>query len=157
MHMTVIVNNMLLVRRINDLQRQRDELAERQDRMRSILPEWTIEPLKLAGMSAREIETMVSEISATEQQNGIGEIEQTMERIDQQIEEIENQLISFRHKSLEGVETVFRLAVERLRRQVSTDPNDVFYDYGEARIMFMLDSALDDLNAYMHADHRVAS
>lgn len=155
--MTVIVNNMLLVRRINDLQRQREELAERQDRMRNILPDWTIEPLKLAGMSAREIETMVSEISATEQQNGIGEVEKAMDRIDQQIEEIENQLISSRHKSLEGVEIVLRLAVERLRRQVSTDPNDVFYDYGEARIMFMLDSAVDDLHDYMRADQRVAS
>jgi methyl-accepting chemotaxis protein len=155
--MTVIVNNMLLVRRIADLQRKRQELVDRQERMRSVLPEWTIEPLKLAGMSAREIDAMVSEISSAEQQTGMEDIERQMDRIDHQIEEIENQLISSRNKSLECVETVLRLAVGRLRRQVSTDPTDVFYDYGEARVIFMLESAVDDLRGYVAAGERVAS
>ena len=155
--MTVIVNNMLVVRRITELHRQRELLCERQERMRSILPDWTIEPLKLAGMSAREIEAMISGMSEAEQQTGIAELEQAMERLDQQIEECENQLISARHKSIDCIETVLRLAADRLRRQVSTDPNDVFYDYGEARVMFMLDSVIDDLREQMQAVERVAS
>jgi hypothetical protein len=155
--MTVIVNNMLLVRRIADLHRKRQELADRQERMRSVLPDWTIEPLKLAGMSAREIDAMVSEMSTAEQNTGMADIEQEMERIDHQIEEIENQLISSRDKSLECVETVLRLAVGRLRTQVSTDPNSLFYDYGEARVIFMLESVVDDLRGYVAAGERVAS
>ncbi|WP_159709589.1 hypothetical protein [Geminicoccus flavidas] len=155
--MTVIVNNMLLVRRINELHRQREQLCERQERMRGILPDWTVEPLKLAGMSAREIETMISELSTAEQQTGLAELERDMERLDQQIEECENQLISARHKSLDCIETVLRLAADRLRRQVSTDPNDVFYDYGEARVMFMLDSVIDDLRLQMQSEERAAS
>ena len=155
--MTVIVNNMLLIRRINELHRQRDDLAERQERMRSILPDWTIEPLKMAGMSAREIESMVAEISTAEQRTDLCQLERDIDRIDHQIEEIENQLISSRHKSLDCVETVLRLAVDRLRRQVSTNPNDVFYDYGEARVMFMLETAVEDLRGYIQAGERVAS
>jgi hypothetical protein len=155
--MAVIVNNMLLVRRITDLHRKRQELADRQEKMRSILPDWTIEPLKLAGMSAREIDAMMSDISTAEQQNGMGDIDREMDRIDHQIEEIENQLISSRNKSLECVETVLRLAVDRLRRQVSTDPNDVFYDYGEARVIFMLESAVEDLRGYVATGELVAS
>jgi hypothetical protein len=152
-----VVNNMLLIRRINDLHRKRDALIERQDRMRSVLPDWAIEPLKMAGMSAREIEDMVAEASMAEQQCGLSEIERDVDRIDQQIEEAENQLISAPHKSLDAVETVLRLAVDRLKRQVSTDPNDVFYDYGEARVMFMLDSVVEDLAAFTQAGQRVAS
>ena len=111
----------------------------------------------MAGMSAREIEDMVAEASMAEQQCGLSEIERDVDRIDQQIEEAENQLISASHKSLDAVETVLRLAVDRLKRQVSTDPNDVFYDYGEARVMFMLDSVVEDLAAFTQAGQRVAS
>ena len=100
---------------------------------------------------------MISGMSEAEQQTGIAELEQAMERLDQQIEECENQLISARHKSIDCIETVLRLAADRLRRQVSTDPNDVFYDYGEARVMFMLDSVIDDLREQMQAVERVAS
>jgi DNA-binding transcriptional MerR regulator len=152
-----VVNNMLLIRRINELHRKREALIERQDRMRSVLPDWTIEPLKMAGMSAREIESLMSETSMAEQKSGLEQIERDVERVDQQIEEAENQLISSPHKSLNAVEAVLRLAVDRLRRQVSTDPNDVFYDYGEARVIFMLGNVLDDLHAYMREGQRAAS
>lgn len=155
--MTMIVNNMLLVRRIHDLHRRREVLAERQERMRSVLPDWTIEPLKLAGLSAREIESMIAEVPAAEQQSSLAEIERNIDQIDHQIEEAENQLISAQHKSLDSIETVLRLAVGRLRRQVSTDPNDVCYDYGEARVMFMLESAIEDLRGYVLADELAAS
>jgi hypothetical protein len=50
--MTVINSSTLLVRRISDLQRRRDVLLERQDRLRRTLPEWAFAPLQLAGMSA---------------------------------------------------------------------------------------------------------
>ena len=154
--MTVVVNTMLLTRRINELHRKPDALVERQDRMRSILPDWTIEPLKLAGMSAKEIEAMVSDTSAAEQQSGLGELDHQVDRIEQQIEEAENQLISSPGKSLDCIETVIRLAVDRLRRQVSTDPNDVFYDYGEARVMFMLETAVDDLRSCLQVGQLAA-
>ena len=124
--------------------------------MRSVLPDWTLEPLKLAGMSAREIDTMVATASATERQCGIADLEAEVDQLDQQIEEAENQLIGLPHKSIECIGSLLRLAVDRLRRQVSTDPNDVFYDYGEARVMFMLEQVVDDLRDQVGATQLAA-
>ena len=49
------------------------------------------------------------------------------------------------------------MAVTRFRAQTVTDPNDVFYDYGDARILTFLDRAADDLRSLMSEDHRQAS
>ena len=143
--MSVIVNNLLLVRRINDLHRKRKAVVARQDELRSVLPDWTFAPLRLAGLSSREIDAMVLEAAAGATPDGVVDLELELERLDQQIEEAENRLISSPDKSLECIETVLTLAVDRLRRQISTNPADVLYDYGEARIMFMLESVVNDL------------
>ena len=53
--MTVIANTTLLIRRIGEMRRRREALVDRQERLRSTLPEWALAPLQLVGMTATEI------------------------------------------------------------------------------------------------------
>src|SRR3712207_6400275 len=61
--MTVIANNTLLVRRLGELRRRREALADRQERLRSTLPEWALAPLQLVGMTATEIKDLMHDLS----------------------------------------------------------------------------------------------
>ena len=92
--MAVITNTTLLVRRIGELQRRREALLDRQDRLRRSLPEWAFAPLQLVGMSADEIRGMMSELSKAETEAGLDEIEKDLEQIDSQLEELENLLLA---------------------------------------------------------------
>lgn len=154
--MTVIASNMLLVRRIGELQRRRAALLDKQERLRGALPDWTIAPLKLAGMSAREIEGLVSDLSQAETEAGLDEIERELDRVDQLIEDLENQLITTPSKSLDCIQSVLDMAISRMRQQTVSDPSDVFYDYGDARILYMLERVADDLRAMLREELRSA-
>lgn len=154
--MTIINNSTLLVRRITDLQRRRDILLERQDRLRRSLPEWAFAPLQLAGMSASEIRSMMHEMSRTESEVGLDAIEHELEQLDQRIEELENELLTTRSRSLESIQAVLDLALARFKSQTATDPDDVFYDYGDARVLRFLERATDDIRALLHEAHREA-
>lgn len=154
--MTVITNSTLLVRRYNELQRRRKSLLERQDMMRRTLPEWAFAPLQLVGMSAEEIRGLVTDMSKAEADAGLDEIERDLERVDRQVEEIETMLLTTPARSLDGVQAILDLAVNRFRGQVATDPNDVFYDYGDARVLAFLERASDDLRGLLNQHQRHA-
>lgn len=154
--MNVISNSMLLVRRITELKRRRDILIERQDRLRRTLPEWTFAPLQLVGMSADEIRGMMSDLSEAERDTGIDRLEKEVEHLDQQIEDLENTLLTTPSRSLDSIQAVLDLAVSRFRAQTVSDPNDVFYDYGDARVLFFLERATEDLRALLQEEHRAA-
>ena len=49
------------------------------------------------------------------------------------------------------------MAVTRFRAQTVTDPGDVFYDYGDARILVFLERAAEDLRMILADSHRQAS
>lgn len=155
--MTVITNTTLLIRRISELQRRRDGLVDKQDRLRRSLPEWALAPLQLAGMSAAEIKGLMSDLSIAERDAGLDEIEHELEQLDSQIEELENLLLSTPARSLDGIQAVLDLAVTRFRAQTVSDPNDVFFDYGEARILTFLERAADDLRSLLAETQRRAS
>ncbi|MCB2009167.1 MAG: hypothetical protein R3C70_08065 [Geminicoccaceae bacterium] len=154
--MTVINSAILLVRRIKDLQRRRDSLVERQDALRRSLPEWTFAPLQLVGMTASEIQSAMSELSRAEADVGLRDIDRDIEDLDRQIEELENMLLTSRANSLDCVQAVLDLAVSRFRSQTSTDPNDVFYDYGDTRVLRFLERSAEDLRTILNEDHREA-
>ena len=155
--MAVINNTTLLVRRIGELQRRRSAMIERQDRMRRVLPEWAFAPLQLAGMSSEEIRSMMSDLSKAETEAGLDQVEHELEGVEQQIEELENQLLTTPAASLDSVQAVLDLTVTRFRSQVVTDPNDLFYDYGEARMLAFLERATDDLRGMLVRTERYAS
>lgn len=154
--MTVINSSTLLVRRIGDLQRRRDILLERQDRLRRSLPEWAFAPLQLAGMSAAEIRGMMQEMSRQENDAGLDAVEKELEQLDQRIEELENEVLTTPARSLDSISAVLDLAVSRFRSQTSTDPDDLFYDYGDARVLRFLERASDDIRSLLRAAHREA-
>lgn len=154
--MTIINNTTLLVRRITELQRRRDILVERQDQLRRTLPEWTFAPLQLAGMSATEIRGMMQEMSRAENDAGLDELEREIEQLDQRIEELENDLLATPARSLDSIHAVLEMAVGRFRGQTTSDPNDLFYDYGDARVLRFLERAADDVRELVQEAHREA-
>jgi predicted ATPase len=155
--MNVIANSTLLARRIAELQRRRGLLSEKQERLRQALPEWTFAPLKLVGMTAEEIRSMMSDLSDAERAAGLDEIERDLERLDAEIEDAENALLAVPATSLDAIQAVLDLAVGRFRAATATDPNDVFYDYGDARVLLFLERAAEDLRSLLHSSQRVAS
>jgi hypothetical protein len=156
-NMTVIANTTLLIRRIAELRRRRDALVDRQERLRGTLPEWALAPLQLVGMSATEIKAMMDDLSEAERKAGLDEIDSDLDRLDQQIEELENLLLTTPSRSLDGIQAVLDMAVARFRDQTVTDPNDVFYDYGDARTLRFIERAADDLRLLMSNTQRAAS
>ena len=154
--MNVITNSTLLVRRIAELQRRREGLLDRQDRLRRTLPEWAFAPLQLVGMSGDEIRGLMSDLSKAETEAGLDEVDRGIEQIDQQLEELENMLLSTPARSLDSVQSVLDFAINRFRAQVTTDPNDVFYDYGDARVLAFLERAADDLRGILSQYERNA-
>lgn len=154
--MTVINNTTLLVRRIEDLQRRREGLVERQDWLRRSLPEWTFAPLQLVGMSSSEIRSMMNDLSRAESASGLHEIDKQLEELDRQIEDLENAVLTTQASSLGGIHAVLELALARFRAQTTTDPSDVFYDYGDARVLSLLERACSDFSNIMAEEQRRA-
>lgn len=152
--MTVINSAILLVRRINETQRKRDALVDRLDMIRRGLPEWTFEPLQLVGMSSQEIRSAMSELSRAEADAGIDGIEKEIEKLDARLEELENLLLSTPARSLDCAQAVLDLATQRFRAQTSNDPNDLFYDYGDARVLRFLERAAEDMRSIMAEGER---
>ena len=155
--MTVIANNTLLIRRLAELRRRREALADRQERLRSTLPDWALAPLQLVGMTATEIKDLMHDLSEAERKAGLDQAERDLEGLDQQIEELENLLLTTPARSLEAIHAVLDMAVTRFRAQTVTDPGDVFYDYGDARMLTFLERALEDMRTLLQESQRAAS
>lgn len=141
----VITNSVLLARRIRELQRRRQTLVAQQEQLRSQLPDWAVEPLRLVGMTAEEIRTLVNDWSTAETESGLDQVEQQLDDIDKQIEELENLLVTTPSSSLDEIESVISLAVARFKEIIVTDPEDVFFDHGEARLLALIERAHEDL------------
>lgn len=142
---SVITNSVLVARRMRELQRRREGLVRQQQQLRGQLPDWAVEPLRLAGLTHEEIGRRVDEWASAEATSGLREVDQEIEALDQQLEELEELLLRVPSESLDEIEAVLTLAVGRLREMIVTDPGDVFYDHGEARALVMVERVRDDL------------
>lgn len=154
---SVITNSILLTRRIRELQRRRAALVGRQEAVRAQLPDWAVEPLRLVGMTNEEIRGLVADLSTAEAEAGLNEIDSSLEDIDRQVEQLENVLVATPSNSLDEIEAVIALTAERFRDIIVTDPNDVFYDHGEARFLAMLERVSEDLGDLMQRSRLDAS
>ena len=154
--MTVIANTTLLVRRLGEARRRRQAIINRQERPRGGLPHWAREPLRLAGLTAVEVDGLMGERSEADQQAALDDVARELEGLDQQIEELEDLLVKMPCSSLEKVQSVLDLAVTRLRAQTLSDPGADFYDHGEARVLAFADAAAEDLRTLLADDHRLA-
>jgi hypothetical protein len=153
----VITNAMVLTKRIRDLQVRRQNLVSRQEHLRTQLPDWAVEPLKLIGMTSNEVRGLVDDLSSVEAESGLDDIDRELNTIDQQIEELENMLVKTRSQSFEEIATVLDLVMTRFREIFVTDPSDVFYDHGEARLLWLIERVHEDLHGLLHTSHLDAS
>ena len=145
MSVIAIHSTALLTRRIRELQRRRQNLLVRQERLRHELPDWAVEPLRLVGLSSEEIRGLVANISEAERESGLEENDRRLEELDRDIEQLEDLLLKAPSTSLDGIEAVMSLGVARLRELVVTDPSDVLYDHGEARLLSLFERVMADL------------
>ena len=141
----VIANSVLLSHRIRELQRRRQALLAQQNHLRVQLPDWAIEPLRLVGMTSDEIRSLVNDWSTAETEAGLDDIERRLDEVDNQIEELENLLVKTPSASLEDIRSVLGLALARFKEIIVSDPDDVFYDHGEARLLCLLERVYEDL------------
>lgn len=141
----VINNALLLTKRIRDLQARRLSLVSRQEQLRTQLPDWAVEPLRLVGMTGNEVRGLVDDLTNVEAESGLDDIETQLNDIDTQVEELENVLVNTKANSLGEVATVMDLVITRFREIFVTDPGDVFYDHGEARLLWLVERVYEDL------------
>lgn len=141
----VINNALLLTKRIRDLQARRQSLVSRQEQLRTQLPDWAVEPLRLVGMTGNEVRGLVDDLTNVEAENGLDDIDTQLNEIDQQVEELENVLVNTKANSLGEVATVMDLVITRFREIFVTDPGDVFYDHGEARLLWLVERVYEDM------------
>jgi len=153
----VITNALVLTKRIRDLQARRLGLISKQEHLRTQLPDWAVEPLKLIGMTGNEVRGLVDDLTSVEAESGLDDIDKELNAIDQQIEELENMLVKTRSQSIEEVATVMDLVMTRFREIFVTDPSDVFYDHGEARLLWLIERVHEDLNGLLQPSRQDAS
>lgn len=146
---TVITNSVLVARRIKELKRRREALLAKQSALRAQLPDWAVEPLRLVGMTGDEIRGMVAEMSNAETDSGLEQVERQIDEMDEQIEQLETLLVTTPSTSLDEMASVLRLALARFHEVIVSDPESVFYDHGEARLLALLERVHDDLHEYL--------
>ena len=156
-NISVITNAMLLAKRIRDLQSRRLCLVSKQEHLRTQLPDWAVEPLRLVGMTNDEVRGLMDDLSTVEAETGLDDIEHQLNEIDQQIEELENLLVKTQSCSLEELTVVMDLVITRFREIFVTDPGDVFYDHGEARLLALIERVHQDLGDLTHCSRQDAS
>ncbi len=152
----IINNALLLTKRIRDLQARRQSLVSRQEQLRTQLPDWAVEPLRLVGMTGNEVRGLVDDLSNAEAEAGLDDIELQLNDIDQQVEELENVLVNTKANSLSEVATVMDLVITRFREIFVTDPGDVFYDHGEARLLWLVERVYEDLTSLVELNRQDA-
>ncbi len=153
----VITNALLLTKRIKDLQNRRHSLVSRQEQLRTQLPDWAVEPLRLVGMTGNEVRGLVDDLTNVEAESGLDDIETQLNDIDQQIEELENVLVNTKASSLGEVAHIMDLVITRFREIFVTDPSDVFYDHGEARLLWLVERVYEDLSSIAQLSQQDAS
>ncbi len=156
-NISVITNAMLLAKRIRDLQSRRLCLVSKQEHLRTQLPDWAVEPLRLVGMTNDEVRGLMDDLSTAEAETGLDDIEKQLNEIDQQIEELENLLVKTQSSSLEELAAVMDLVMTRFREIFVTDPGDVFYDHGEARLLALIERVHQDLGDLTQSSRQDAS
>jgi len=154
--MSVITNSILLARRIRGLQRRRQGLVATQEQIRAQLPDWAVEPLRLVGMTNEEVRGLVDDLSTAETEAGLDDIDRQLDEVDGQIEELENLLVATSSSSLEEIEAVLGMAVARIHEIFVTDPNDIFYDHGEARLFALIERVHEDLSQLLRRSRQDA-
>jgi hypothetical protein len=155
--MPMITNATLLARRLGQARCRRETILDRQRCLRDSLPKWARAPPQLIGMSAAKVDEIASDRSEAERQAASDEIGRELDRLDRDIEQVEDQLLMARCSSLAGIQVILDLALTHLRSKTVGHPSDFFYVQGDTRVVAFLDAAAESLRRLPAAEHRLAS
>lgn len=143
--MTEIHDPLSLVTRLKAICARRQEMLKQIEMLRQNMPNWTMEPMRLAGLSNQELGSLLSDLEHEEAEAGIRELEDTVDALDQEIDDIEMEIMQHGAPSMDCIETMLALICERVHNNVVTDPEDVFYDHGDARLLSLLQRVHKDV------------
>src|SRR4051812_30658417 len=132
--MTVIVNTLLLVRRLGEARRRREGIGIKQERLRGSLPEWALAPLREVGLSKAEVAELTSNTAEADKQAALDQVGREIDRLNRDIEQLEDQLVQAPCPSLEEIHARLDMALTPLRAKTVSHSNDFFYDRGDARV-----------------------
>jgi hypothetical protein len=108
-------------------------------------------------MSAAKVDEIASDRSEAERQAASDEIGRELDRLDRDIEQVEDQLLMARCSSLAGIQVILDLALTHLGSKTVGHPSDFFYVQGDTRVVAFLDAAAESLRRLPAAEHRLAS
>jgi hypothetical protein len=101
------------------------------------MPDWAADALVALGMTRAEI-AAADAANAAE----LDPRERDVADTDAAIDALEDELMGREERSPATLHALAELALARLRRSAPTDPNDVFYDAGEARAVALLEQVV---------------
>jgi prefoldin subunit 5 len=148
--------SLCLSHRLRILRQRRQTLAQQYDALRRALPDSEFVPRQLATMTAGEIRALMSELAAAEAEAELSIIERELEMLDGTIEQVENQLLATPAPTVEAIQRVLEIALAHCRARTPTDPADLFYDYGDARLLMFLERVSQDLQLLSAAQYQAA-
>lgn len=141
-------------REIKQLRRRREPLRERQGCHRSALPDWTVVPLRLAGLVEAELRSCVDEPAGQEKVLG-GEAK--IEQLDARIEVLEDGFLALPTRSLHSVRLVVDLLLDDLARLYPASRDDVAYNHNIARVVMLARKAADDIDHMIEQGRNVVA
>lgn len=153
--MSVIASPLLYVRRLRELLRRRDAISAHREQLGMKLPDWAAEPLRLAGLSRQEIDGLVTDTPVEEQNEAIRRADLELERLDAEIEDLEAILAARPSRTLDEIEARLSLVLERLREDIATSADDLYYDERDARTLSMLERVHADCRALLVRERRI--
>ncbi len=137
--MVVIADTRLIERRLDTLRSRRDQ-GEPSHGARAPMPEWAADALVALGMTRAEIAAgdALAAADGEREEPGVADT-------DDAIGTLEEELLRREDRSPATLHALAELALSRLKRSAPTDPNDVFYDAGEARAVALFEHVVGGL------------
>jgi hypothetical protein len=154
--MTATANTTLLLRRLGEVRSRRETAVSRQERLRGSLPGWAVAPLRLVGLSKAEVRELTCDRPDAERRAVLAEVACERERLNRQIEELEDQLLEIPCFSLDGIQVALEFAVTRLRARTVSNSDGAFHDDDGRRVLALLDAVAEGLREVVAQGHRLA-
>lgn len=143
--MALVADARLIERRL-ETTRARRAAAEASAGTRAPLPDWAADTLVMLGMTRDEIARAEAETAAeTAAAPAADPDDAEPETADAAVEALEDALLARAGESLDAVHALAEIALARLKRSAPVDPNDVFYDAGEARAVALFEQVVAGL------------
>lgn len=139
-----VARSIRLAGQIQELQKQRVALLAEQDRLRAALPDWG-HTLELIDTQPVDLRRNIVRWPEAKKATDLDRYEESLDIIDSQIEDLEGKLIESPSASIQDVQAVLSVAVERMRELIVVDSSDVSYDHSEVRLFRILERAHSDL------------